>query len=374
MTDVFDVVIVGAGPAGAAAAVAAKRSRPKAAVLLLDKSNFPRDKVCGDAVAPDAVEELRRLGLTGSLRGEKEVRRYRLCDARDREISGTSHKTGYIVPRERFDARLVAAAAGLGVELRRERATTIDQAEQGVWINRRWCGRTVIAADGANSVIRRLMGAAPHPSGAVAFALRGYAPGDGGSDFFVRWDDGGGVAYAWAFPTACGRLNAGYGLPLAQLTRGRRQLIERLQYLLPNVAVEPTTLRGHHLPLFSARPELAAGRILLAGDAAGLVNPLSGEGILGALASGRLAGEAAVAESRPDISYPRAVRRRFSRHWRQARLLSRFAGAPHFARAMVAAREEGDTLFDRLMDLWVGEGTLGMRDVAGVFRVMAARR
>src|SRR5205823_1088681 len=98
-------------------------------------------------------------------------------------------------------------------------------------------------------------------------------------------------AYAWSFPLGDGRANVGYG-ELVSAGTTRQGLVEGLHRLLPGVA--PLALRAHRLPLSTERPRQPDGRVLLAGDAASLINPLTGEGIFYAVLSGALAGRAAL--------------------------------------------------------------------------------
>ena len=111
-------------------------------------------------------------------------------------------------------------------------------------------------------------------------------------------------AYAWSFPIGDGRANIGFGMLRANLQgRGRTGLTEPLARLLPDQPAEPGTDRAAHLPLSTWRPRQPEGRVLLAGDAASLINPLTGEGIYYAILSGRLAGQDAFAGD-PAMSAP----------------------------------------------------------------------
>src|SRR5205085_6460562 len=102
------------------------------------------------------------------------------------------------------------------------------------------------------------------------------------------------------FPVGDGRANVGYGEVIRDRPPSRLELEQRLGSLLPP-ALRPTSMRGHRLPLSTGRPVVAHGNVLLAGDAASLINPLTGEGIYYAVLSGALAGAAAFAEP-PGVS------------------------------------------------------------------------
>jgi flavin-dependent dehydrogenase len=109
--------VVGAGPAGAAAALEARRLRPDASVALLDKATFPRDKACGDGLGPHAVDELAALGAGDVLDGYPPIRGLRLRSPRGLEVAGDPARPNFVVPRAVLDARLVAAAQAAVTDL-----------------------------------------------------------------------------------------------------------------------------------------------------------------------------------------------------------------------------------------------------------------
>src|SRR5215211_6720837 len=113
--------------AGAAAALEARRLRPGASVLLVDKAAFPRDKACGDGLGPHAVDELEALGAGGVLEGYPPIRGLRLRSPRGMEVAGDPARPNYVVPRAVLDARLVAAAQAAGAELHRSRVRRLEQ-------------------------------------------------------------------------------------------------------------------------------------------------------------------------------------------------------------------------------------------------------
>ena len=109
-------MVVGAGPAGATAALAALHADPSLRVLLLDRSDFPRDKSCGDGIAPHCFEELASIGVTGVEDGWTPLTRLELARG-DQSVAGTMARPVYVIPREVFDARLVERAVDRGATL-----------------------------------------------------------------------------------------------------------------------------------------------------------------------------------------------------------------------------------------------------------------
>src|SRR5512135_2068709 len=122
----WDVAVVGAGPAGSTAAIAALAAWPQAQVLLLDRADFPRDKSCGDGVAPHSLDVLARLGVTDLLDGWPEVHRLRLGFPGGPEVAGTMRRPVRIVPRTVLDDRLRAVALSRGAQPLRRKLRSVQ--------------------------------------------------------------------------------------------------------------------------------------------------------------------------------------------------------------------------------------------------------
>jgi menaquinone-9 beta-reductase len=373
----WDLVVVGAGPAGASAALGALRADPGLRVLLLDRADFPRDKSCGDGIAPHALDALARVGAADVVDGWRPLRQLELARGATR-VTGPMARDVHVVPRQVFDARLVEHAVRAGAVLERRRVRSVAVHANRVVLDGEVTARVVVGADGAHSELRKhLFGEAREPR---AIAIRGYAPTAGHRRGLqvIRYGPRAQPAYAWAFDRGDGWSNVGYGELLPGPAQGagpsRALLLEQLEELLPRTVPDGTDWKGHHLPLSSLRWRQPDGRVLLAGDAAALVNPMTGEGIYYAVATGILAGRTAarcLAAGRAEqagAEHRRAVRRLLARHLKHTWTAARLARIPAVVDAGIRAAGRDRHAFDALVELGLGDGRIGPRLASGLAR------
>lgn len=360
----YDVTIVGAGPAGSAAALAARRAG--ASVVLVDRSDFPRDKACGDGIAPHAIDVLRDLGVTDPVAGFAPVPALSLRSPSGVVVGRRLARAAYTVPRKVFDAGLVAAALSAGAVWRRRTVRSINVDGHRLIVDGVFATRALIGADGAGSTVRRYLGFPRNPDGHLALAIRGYAPAPAGpAEQRIVTAAEGWPAYAWAFPIGDGRANVGYGEVLRGPALTREHLVERLAALLPDVdPAAVTDLKAHLLPLSTRRPPPGRGRVLLAGDALSLINPFTGEGIFYAVRSGALAGAAAAhaVQSNADVDaarrYAADLDQRLGRHLRHSGVAAALGRRRFMVDAAVRAARDSQGVFDTMVELGLGDGTL----------------
>jgi menaquinone-9 beta-reductase len=313
-----DAVVVGGGPAGAAAAtrLAARGFH----TIVVDRAAFPRDKVCGDLVGPAALAELASLGVAEAeaFRATNKIRDCAVQLDGDQLASLPIPKVdglpcyARVIPRLHLDAWILAAAQQAGATiLSGRKVTAVERAADAVVVQGRGAAgpwqiraRLLLGADGSNSTIARALRGAPPPRQDRILAVRTYfdqvigPPGQAG--FYMCGDSFPG--YYWLFPGADAWANVGVGTVLATYPQSGRNLRELLLRLIAEDPAIRRRLRGarmrgdvegHPLTTYNPRLPLAGDRVMLLGDAAGLINPLNGEGIQYALQSARWAAEIA---------------------------------------------------------------------------------
>jgi menaquinone-9 beta-reductase len=326
----FDVTVVGAGPAGSIAALVLARSGAR--VALVDKAAFPRDKACGDLVGPRGVQVLADLGLRVPDAGQgsdllavgPSGRRSRLPAFTGRTYPGY----GIIVPRLALDHALREAAVAAGAVPVRARITAVEAGRDSrvdavvSSDGQRLVGDVIIAADGALSPVARLAGILDPDTALWGFAIRAYVPAEVPLPLLVLLDASPWriyPGYGWLFPGENGQANVGIGVGLGSRRRQAplRGDLARLVALLGrhgdlSADAQPGPVMGGWLRMGGTGAPPAAGNVLLTGDAAGLINPLQGEGIGPAMVSARLAAEAVLADpARADAAYAEAIEAEF---------------------------------------------------------------
>lgn len=371
-----DLAVVGAGPAGAATALYAARLGLD--VTLIDKRVFPRDKICGDAIARKSLSYLRELGLLDRVRAHphEPIGRAVLASPNGSQVaidlSSRDEPAPHMVCRRqdfdhvlveaaRAECRVIEGAAVTDVVQNHGRAAgvVLHEAER----DREVRARVVVGADGFDSVVARRLGFYRHDSSRWFVATRGYyrglevAPGTVEVHFFDETLPG----FLWLFPTGDGVINVGLGLVHLDLKRRRVKLRDVHESVIASPRMRERFRRaerigevhGWNLPTPDTSRTLAGDGFLLVGDAAGLVDPFSGEGIGNALASAKVAATVIAesvqarepAESKRTLSrYPKQMwdavdGRELSLHYK-LRSLARSRGIVDFLIGRAAARPD----------------------------------
>ncbi|MFB6490932.1 MAG: geranylgeranyl reductase family protein [Thermoproteus sp. AZ2] len=347
----YDVVIVGAGPAGSTAAIVARRLGLKA--LVVDRFKPPREKPCGGGLTPRTWKMLERMGVEYPWYDECGEVRVKVADIRYLHRGEPIR----ITRRPEFDKALLDQS---GADFVADRILEVKGAsavgERGVYE-----GRVLIGADGANSVVAKALGLEPPSPKTHGIAYMSIAEGSGDAcviDFDFVHEETGGVGYAWAFPAGKYGVDIGLGIGWGPW----RDLRRPLQRWAESLGLKPGRILGHPLSL-GVVETLGAGEVLLAGEAARLVDASTGEGIYYAVATGALAAQAAYIALKV-LSRPRAaaeiyggLARPFVEEVKRSRLMSQLLA--RFGYNKRFAKWAGKYLLDLYRRLYVGEATYG---------------
>jgi geranylgeranyl reductase family protein len=352
-----DVLIAGAGPAGSA--LAAGLARAGARVVLLEGARHPRPKACAEYASPRIVEELARIGLAAEaweadavpLTGMRMVAGFHSTMITYADRRGP--RTAWGLDRTRFDARLATHAAELGAELvegtrlvgldvERGRVTGAT-ARTGDGRRRRFEASIVVGADGVRSTVARLVGVERAVRFPRRLGLVAHYAGDPDLDDHGEMHVGRGY-YVGLAPLPDGQLNVGMALPMD----GRTPAGDRFAAAIAGLPAVAAHLAGRERlsPIRGASPighrvaDVAGPGWMLVGDAAGFVDPFTGEGIHRALRSARAAATAILSGHEPAVAYRRERRSALAAKSALSWLVQGFLAMPPLLEHAIARLDE----------------------------------
>lgn len=354
----FDVAVIGAGPAGSTAALAMLDSGLR--VALIDGASFPRDKTCGDAVAAYVPKVLATISPEfraefEALPQKQSVHTCRVFAPNGRPIDFQFSESGNIVKRTDLDNFLCELAA------RQKHVTTLlgcrvnslgFKSDQNLWDIQTSSGaikaKLIIGCDGANSIVTKQVSDGRLLQEHHSAAVRAYFTGVEGvnpKSFELHFISELPLGYFWIFPESDGSFNVGLGALSKFISDKHLNLRDLLQHIVSKHdyiskrfvhAIQISDVKGFGLPLGSRKIPISGAAWMLCGDAAHLIDPLTGEGIGQAMASGRFAGWMAVDCFKNNNfsaefmkSYDRQVYKKFwashrKSYWMQKYLVPRF--------------------------------------------------
>lgn len=364
-----DVLVVGAGPAGSAAAAWLARAGREA--TLVDAAVFPRDKTCGDGLTPRAVAELTRLGLDEWLQAHpvnKGLRAHGFGQTLELPWPGGSLPDwGSAVARTELDDHLRTHAAKSGAQVV-DAARAVDVVREGdrvaAVVFKLADGTTtvvecawLVVADGVRSPLGKLLGRQWHRDTVYGVAGRSYVASDRADDPWIsshlELRDAAGTiqaGYGWVFPLGNGQVNLGAGT-LATAKRPADVAIRPLMQAYADQIGDEFGLTGPLereasalLPMGGAVSGVAGANWALIGDAAACVNPLNGEGIDYGLETGRLIADLLGARHDLAIAWPELLSEHYGEAFSIARRLGRIATAPRVVASLGPAGMRSDWL------------------------------
>jgi geranylgeranyl reductase family protein len=376
IVDEADVIVVGAGPGGSAAAYHLARHGLR--VLLLEKTTFPREKVCGDGLTPRATRQLIRMGVdTSEKAGWLQNKGLRVIGGGVRleldwpELASFPNY-GLVRTRLDFDDMLAKRAVEAGAILRTGVTVTgpvLDADDRAIGVQAKvgpgkepveYRAPLVIAADGVSGKLPLAMGLTKRDDRPIGVAVRRYyqSPVRADDDYLESWLELRSAqdrerllpGYGWIFGLGDGRVNVGLGILNSSSAFGKTNYKAMLtdwlgttptDWGLRDEANAAGPILGAALPMgFNRVPHYTRG-VMLVGDSGGMVNPMNGEGIAYAMESGELAAEVAVqALARPAgadreralQAYPAELKLRFGGYYRLGGLFVRLIGNPQIMR------------------------------------------
>jgi geranylgeranyl reductase family protein len=376
----WDALVVGAGPAGASAAF--WLAQHGHSVLVVDKKRFPREKTCGDGLTPRAVHQLHSMGLASGL---EEFQRYdglrSMAHGITLELPWPEHPDfpafGYVVRRRDLDEMVADQAVKAGatlwpateavaplVEGGLVTGAALRHAESGVTEPVR--ARIVVVADGANSRFGRSLGTQRDRSYPMGMAIRGYFTSPYHDEPWIeshldlRDREGDHMpGYGWIFPVGDGTVNVGVGL-LDTFTGFKAvnttKLMDAFVHTAPDRwGISPETScgtpTGGKLPTGGSVSPKAGPTWIVAGDAAGSINPFNGEGIAYAYETGHLVADAvhealATGDGLALARYPDVLDEVYGRYFKVARTFVKLIGNPAVMRELTRVGFQSRTLME----------------------------
>ena len=397
-TTLYDVLIIGAGPSGSNAAISYKNLNPNLKVGLIDKSIFPRDKSCGDAIGPGVISALKRFNNQHILDNEPQVVSTTLYGPENigiqnyiPEVKNKEDSIVYVIPRIDLDNRILNLAKDLDVDVfegysfvsfeKDSDNKLVVEIKNGDNITKLGA-KILVGADGANSRVRKQLNVNTNSDWHKAIAIRAYIDSPNYLEIFkertlmfeinVSAEKG----YAWAFPSKGNLLNIGIGVPLNIFKKEKLDINVLLQDFitqLTNRGVVVENIRdekSYLLPFASSRPKFKNDiNVALIGDASSMINPMSGEGIFYGMEAGYLLAKNTYnlidsSDLTKGIAdYEKAFSKRFRKHYLSCALARLLLQSPFMTKRLLKVASNDQNTIDFVVVLLFDEAYLTFGEV-----------
>ena len=399
--EIFDVLIVGAGPSGSNTAISYKNLNPDLKVGIMDKAVFPRDKSCGDAIGPGVINALKRFNNEHILDDEPEVISTSLFGPDNigiqnyiPKVKNKDDSVVYVIPRYELDNRIFNIAKDLDVtSLEDTRYINYEniEDEQVLKVEIETSSKEkkfiftklLVGADGANSRVRKSLNLKQNSDLHKAIAIRAYINSPNYLEIFkertlmFEINVSALKGYAWAFPSKDDLINIGIGMPLNLFKKDDMDINKMLDSFITTLESKGVVVnnlrmeKSYMLPFASSRPKLSHDKIALVGDAGSMINPMSGEGIFYGMEAGYLLAKETFSsfnsQNENELNqnlkkYEKKLNQRFGKHFLSCTLARFILQSPFMTKRLLRIASVDKNTINFVVELLFDEARLTIKE------------
>ena len=399
--EIFDVLIVGAGPSGSNTAISYKNLNPDLKVGIMDKAVFPRDKSCGDAIGPGVINALKRFNNEHILDNEPEVISTSLFGPDNigiqnyiPKVKNKDDSVVYVIPRYELDNRIFNIAKDLDVtsleDTRYINYENIDdekvlkvEIETSSKEKKFIFTKLLVGADGANSRVRKSLNLKQNSDLHKAIAIRAYINSPNYLEIFkertlmFEINVSALKGYAWAFPSKDDLINIGIGMPLNLFKKDDMDINKMLDSFITTLESKGVVVnnlrmeKSYMLPFASSRPKLSHDKIALVGDAGSMINPMSGEGIFYGMEAGYLLAKETFSsfnsQNENELNqnlkkYEKKLNQRFGKHFLSCTLARFILQSPFMTKRLLRIASVDKNTINFVVELLFDEARLTIKE------------